>query len=801
MGYILRSQKMAEIILLPVRHHSPACARHIQRMIEKRRPSMVLIEGPENANALIPVLVHPETQAPVAIYYSFSDKSGKITEEKGNYKCYYPFLDYSPELCALRTSTELGIPAEFIDLSYGEILIACQEGKGLRKEAERHNYNDDYYLTQNEYLKKLCEKAQLRNFDEFWEKYFEINPDPEDDEKWFEDLLRYCGYARENSSIEELQAEGCLAREAHMAQRIREAAEKIGPEGFVLVVTGGFHTPGLQKLLETEPGNQKKKTRSGIGSGEQNVYLMPYSMEAADALNGYASGMPFPGFYQKVWERQKKREVNPEQKLELQAAFANEVLDQLVRTGKETRKKEGSPSTYDEICACQMAEGLAALRGKKYPGAYELYDAVLSSYVKGEYNLATSRPMDILRKSLTGRQIGKLWEGAEVPPLLTDYRKICKSYGLKIDASLEKEVTLNIFSSEKHRKMSMFFHRLDFLGIGFAKMIKGPDLSRRKGRNLIREIWKYKWTIGVDTALIEHSVFGGTVEEAVLSLVKNRLKEEMSAAKAANILAHVFEMGLSGAMYPIYNRLMELIQRENDFYSLADALKSILTLKELAGLYESELEFDEMIRIGVRKMILLLPSMTGIRDEELEKCMQALKLLYQLTGRVEISLSDQRETYFEYLQKMKLDSQIHSGLNGCIHGILYGGNQETEEKVRDAAKGYLTGTKEQMQQVAAFLHGLFFTARDLVFSGEFFMKMLDDYLAEADEEEFMELLPELRIAFSYFTPREIDKLAENAAAFHQISGQELMSRQVVLPKWFAYGRELDQYVRQLMEKE
>ena len=25
-------------------------------------------------------------------------------------------------------------------------------------------------------------------------------------------------------------------------------------------------------------------------------------MEAADALNGYASGMPYPGFYQKIWE-------------------------------------------------------------------------------------------------------------------------------------------------------------------------------------------------------------------------------------------------------------------------------------------------------------------------------------------------------------------------------------------------------------------------------------------------------------------------------------------------------------------
>ena len=55
MEQILRRKEMAEIILLPVRHHSPACAWHIVRMIEKLKPDAVLIEGPENAGSLIPV--------------------------------------------------------------------------------------------------------------------------------------------------------------------------------------------------------------------------------------------------------------------------------------------------------------------------------------------------------------------------------------------------------------------------------------------------------------------------------------------------------------------------------------------------------------------------------------------------------------------------------------------------------------------------------------------------------------------------------------------------------------------------
>ena len=74
MERILRSQKMAEIVLLPVRHHSPACAFHVNRAIETLRPSVILVEGPDNANSLIPVMVHEDTKAPFAIYYSYHDQ-------------------------------------------------------------------------------------------------------------------------------------------------------------------------------------------------------------------------------------------------------------------------------------------------------------------------------------------------------------------------------------------------------------------------------------------------------------------------------------------------------------------------------------------------------------------------------------------------------------------------------------------------------------------------------------------------------------------------------------------------------
>ena len=815
MERILRSQEMAEIILLPVRHHSPACALHVSRMIESLRPCAILVEGPENAGALIPVMVHGETKAPFAIYYSYHDASGKLSEEKEHYKCYYPFLDYSPELAALREGARLGIETAFIDLPYGDILAASQEGKGLlKKEEEKNNYNDDYLLSRNDYLNRLCEKTGLRSFDEFWEKYFELGGMKRESAKWFEDLLTYCALARENTAQEALGEEGCLAREAYMAERIAgKAREAASQDGVVLVVTGGFHTPGLKRLLEGEgsaeisrgdnvPGKAKagqsdappKTSRSPLGRvplKDQGVYLMPYSMEAADALNGYASGMPFPGFYQKIWEGMK----------ETDAPYGGAVLDMIVASGKETRRKEGYLSTYDEICACAMARGLADLRGKPEPGAYELLDAVLTSFVKGEYTMASDAPMRILRKRMTGNGVGELCPQADVPPIIHDFQAQCRKFGLKAASTLESEATLSIFSNKKHRQESMFFHRTNFLKAGFSRKIKGPNLQLKKDRNLMREIWKYKWNAQVNAALIDVSVYGATIEECASGLVKEELKKDLSARDSALLLTQVFEMGLREQLGPVYDRVQELMLQDTDFYSLADGVKSLMMMEELAGLYGSGLKPGRLIHLGCRKLVTLLPSMVRIKDEDLGRCMNALKLLYQLTGREGDSFGTEREGFFDALDRMCRDGQIHPGLNGCIHGILYGSGRETAREVEQTCRGYLGGTGEQLFCTAQFFKGLFFTARDLVFIGEEFLKMLDEFYGSVSEDEFMEFLPELRMAFTYFTPRETDKIAAMAAGLHGKEKHDIMNRGEILPHWYAYGREIDAYAQGRMEAE
>ena len=47
--------------VFPVRHHSPSASRCLAALLERDPPKAILVEGPSDADSLIPVLVDEET--------------------------------------------------------------------------------------------------------------------------------------------------------------------------------------------------------------------------------------------------------------------------------------------------------------------------------------------------------------------------------------------------------------------------------------------------------------------------------------------------------------------------------------------------------------------------------------------------------------------------------------------------------------------------------------------------------------------------------------------------------------------
>lgn len=786
MEKILGNGKAAEIIpydlngkvlLFPVRHHSPVCTYQLVRTIGEYRPEIILIEGPENANALIPVLTDDNTKLPAAIYYYYKDTKKLVSEDAEDYKCYYPFLYSSPEYNALKQAEMLGIPAEFIDMPYCDILINTSEHKGLRKNTDKHSYADDTHFTQSRFYEKLCDETNVRSFDEFWEKYFEIGGLYLTPENFVKQLHTYCIITRAETSSEEMQADGTFARESHMAKRISEAMEKYNK---ILVVTGGFHSQGIYELLGAKKIKSPKLRR--IPANLHGCYPMAYSYEAADALHGYASGMHFPYFYDTVVKKLLDSD-SPD------SIYNDIVLDFLVKTAKQTNKKDIPVSIADVTSAKTLMDGLSALRNSRQSGMYELYDAVTSTFIKGEKTLSSALPLDILRKSATGDGVGFIGDKTHVPPLITDFEEQCRKFKLKIDEANPNDVEISLFTTQLQMEKSRFLHRMEFLDTGFAIMRKGPNLHENKGRSRVREEWRYERSPQVDSSLIDHTTDGFTIEEACTTIAVRKLRDEMRCEMASRIAVDCFLMGIKLQQSEL-DLIDSVLNTDGDFFSVGNGLRYFEMLNSLQQLYDfSDGSSLNYIKRCFEKLIVSLPSMANVAEERADDVISILKTMYGIVGNV---MPEETETFEQTLTVMTEADNKEPSVYGAVSGLLYAMDSEKRSDAETAMRGYLMGTASIKKQGADFLKGLFCTARDIILSDESFLKMTDTLITEMEYDDFMEILPSMRLAFSYFTPAEIQDTAQSAAKLHNVNRTDILNNKAVDENMFVFGSQLDE---------
>ena len=80
---------MGDVSLFGIRHHGPGSARSLERALEALAPDVVLIEGPPDANELLPLASHAGLEPPVALLI-YSPESARDA-------VLYPFARFSPE--------------------------------------------------------------------------------------------------------------------------------------------------------------------------------------------------------------------------------------------------------------------------------------------------------------------------------------------------------------------------------------------------------------------------------------------------------------------------------------------------------------------------------------------------------------------------------------------------------------------------------------------------------------------------------------------------------------------------------
>jgi hypothetical protein len=93
-----------------IRHHGPGSARAVVQELDREPPSILLIEGPPEADELVRWVADDGLEPPVALLGYAADDPGRAA--------FWPFAVFSPEWQAMRWAVRHGVPVRFFDLPY-----------------------------------------------------------------------------------------------------------------------------------------------------------------------------------------------------------------------------------------------------------------------------------------------------------------------------------------------------------------------------------------------------------------------------------------------------------------------------------------------------------------------------------------------------------------------------------------------------------------------------------------------------------------------------------------------------------
>ena len=110
--------------LFCIRHHGPGSARSLLAALAALEPDCILVEGPPDAQEVLPLALHAEMAPPVALLVYARDDLQRAA--------FFPFAAFSPEWQAIRFGLERGVPVQLMDLPQAHALAVEPPSSGLR---------------------------------------------------------------------------------------------------------------------------------------------------------------------------------------------------------------------------------------------------------------------------------------------------------------------------------------------------------------------------------------------------------------------------------------------------------------------------------------------------------------------------------------------------------------------------------------------------------------------------------------------------------------------------------------------
>ena len=701
-----------------IRHHGPGSAALLKRALDRLNPSSVLIEGPPEANELIAFAGAAGMKPPIALLvHATADANAAF---------FSPFAEFSPEWQAIQWALGHRKPVRFIDWPGGITIHELLAAKN--KDPEEMEVQSD-----GDPLDLLAEAAGFTDGESFWNGLIEqgrLGRSAEADEgsnalAVFAAIERAMTEVRAESqeTRSERSRSRDVQREAWMRLHIRQNLKEC--EGPVAAVVGAWHVSALREPTSVAADKALVKD---LPREKVEVTWVPWTNSRLSARSGYSAGVISPGWYSHLWSLYSRS---------TSTAPAEFAAQWQAKTGALLRQEGYPSSTASAIEAARLCLTLAALRQRPIPGLEEMRESALAALCYGE-----SVPLRLIeRKLYIGEQVGEIDNSVPQMPLARDLAMWQKKTRLKPE-DVETEVRLDL-RSEAGLLKSTLLHRLLILNVPWGKLIEAEI-----GRGTFREVWRLHWVPELSVSLAEALVYGGTIEQAAANVQLERSRKSTSISELAGLIRAALVADLPAAAKACIARLQETAAEATEVTELMQAVVPLVRVLRYGAA-------RELPAAELRSLIhaLSVEVNAGIRlashnlDEDAASARVGAMRAYDEAIHL-FAVEALIDSWRQQLAVMVNDDQVAAQVAGLSLRRLH--DLRTWDLNQVASAFSLHTHRETPQRGGAFLENFLSGGSEVLLQDQSLLQLLDEWVSELDENDFVESLPLLRRSFSGF---------------------------------------------------
>ncbi|MDO9178955.1 MAG: DUF5682 family protein [Agitococcus sp.] len=722
------------IQLFGIRHHGPGSARSVLSALTSLQPDIILLEGPVEAEAILPFATNPTMKPPVAVLVY-----GSVAEEAEPRAAFFPFAEFSPEWQAIQYGLQQDLPVRFIDLPQAYNLADNWQAPVIDESISPDNAPTipPEQRAPVDPIGLLAQAAGYYDSERFWEHLVEQRPHAGEVFTAIHEAMSAVRSEVPNDDSPRQQRENC--REAYMRQCLRNAEK----EGFerIAVICGAWHTPALTELKKTKKDDTALlKTLNKI---KTQAAWIPWTHSRLLSSSGYGAGIESPAWYQHLWAHYQSDTLNHE----------TVTISWLAKVAQELRLQGLDASSAQLIDATRLISTLAALRGRELPDLDDLSEAIISVLHHGN-----DLPLQLSQKMLVGDVLGEVPDDVPTLPIQQDFNKQCKSLRLKPEAD-SKALELDL-RKENDLARSQFLHRLNLLGIAWGQYASGG------GRGSFKETWSLNWQPELSLKLLEAAIWGQSVNEATHNYLQQQLQQQQNIRAIAQLMESVLLANLSQTMPALIERIMALSAHSSEISTLITALEPLANTWRYSDVRQTNTDaLAHVVSSFITRICIGLPSAcSSLNDDAAQQRLDELKIIDRVLVRLEESSLQQQ--WHEVLLKLCQQQGLHGLLAGwCCrlaqdHDLL---SAEAAAERFALALSQANSPEQAANWFAGFLTGQGLT---LLHDDELWA-LVDNWLQYLSEEHFVQLLPLLRRTISTFSLPERQQIAAKVGGQQQ----------------------------------